>query len=250
MRGSPFGFARSLVLGMAGVSAAGAAFAADPPLKPGRDPGGTAVAVLTEGIDYTRPALAAVLARDGEGEAIAWDATDGDHRPFAADGNGSALTLAAAARGGVRLVAVRYAGGDGASLARAIAFAAGTPARIVVVPLNEHGRSGLGVLKAAAQTFGRILFVGSLPAIVESERTGAEPIANLVLLDSKDSELLAAETTARVLGCGHGDLASEQGSELKRAYLERAAKLGSAGGKEPEAAPDCGERRQQESDNR
>lgn len=37
----------------------------DPRLAPGRDPGGTAVAILADGFDYTKPELAAVLARDG-----------------------------------------------------------------------------------------------------------------------------------------------------------------------------------------
>ena len=50
------------------------AIAKDPALEPGRDPGGVGVAILADGFDYTQPDLAKVLARDGEGEAIAWDA--------------------------------------------------------------------------------------------------------------------------------------------------------------------------------
>jgi hypothetical protein len=38
-----------------------------PPLPPGRDPGGQAVALISTGIDYTRLDIAARLARDGEG---------------------------------------------------------------------------------------------------------------------------------------------------------------------------------------
>src|SRR5215467_9057175 len=51
-----------------------------PPVPPGRDPGGVAVALI--GIDYTLPAVARRLARDGEGELIGWDLQDQDRKPF------------------------------------------------------------------------------------------------------------------------------------------------------------------------
>lgn len=56
------------------------------PKKPkvpiGRDPGGLAVALLGAGVDYLNPEMAARLARDGEGEIIAWDILDDDDRPL------------------------------------------------------------------------------------------------------------------------------------------------------------------------
>lgn len=53
-----------------------------PPVPPGRDPGGVAVALIGTGIDYTLPAVARRLARDGEGELIGWDLQDEDRKPF------------------------------------------------------------------------------------------------------------------------------------------------------------------------
>ena len=53
-----------------------------PPLPPGRDPGGIAIALLTTGIDCTLPHIARGLGRDGEGELIGFDLADGDNRPF------------------------------------------------------------------------------------------------------------------------------------------------------------------------
>jgi hypothetical protein len=45
--------------------------AADKPkVPPGRDPGGFAIALFSTGVDYTDPAVANCLARDGEGELI------------------------------------------------------------------------------------------------------------------------------------------------------------------------------------
>lgn len=191
----------------------------DPVLKPGKDPGGTAVAVLADGFDYTRPELAKVLARDGEGEAIAWDAVDGDHRPFAREGGGTDVAVVAAARGGVRIVAVRVATDDRASLAKGVAFAAGSPARIVLVLLEDKERAELAVMSAAAKRFEAILVVVSLPAPTPDEAKAGDSLANLVLLDSAMNKLAAAEDVARALGCG--ELSGDTGVALKRAFLSR-----------------------------
>ncbi len=197
------------------------ACAGDPKLAPGRDPGGVAVAVLADGFDYTRAEVAHGLARDGEGEAIAWDAVDGDHRPFAGNGGGTASLLAAVAKGGVRIVAVRVATGDPASLAKGVAFVASTPARIVLVALPVQDRHGLDVLAAAARRFEAMLFVASVPGLTVHEATAGDAIANLVLLDSKERPHAAAEAVAQALGCVRGDLAGVSGAELERAFLDR-----------------------------
>lgn len=210
------------VLGLSLILTMGnAAHADDPVLGPGRDPSGTAVAVLADGFDYTRPGVARILARDGEGEAIAWDTVDGDHRPFARDNDGTGFALAAAALGGVRIVAVRIAPGDPASLAKAVAFAVATPARIVLAPLAAEDRAGADVLVAAAQRFEQTLFVGSASDLTAGEKERGENVPNLLLLDARDRKLAVAETVARALGCGHGELSGTSGSELKRAFLER-----------------------------
>jgi hypothetical protein len=204
-----------IMLAVAGV----AARAEDPALAPGRDPGGTAVAVLADGFDYTRADVAKVLARDGEGEAIAWDAVDGDHRPFARSGSGTETALAVAAKGGVRLVAVRVAAGDPVSLAKGVGFAAGTPARVVLVALADQERRGLDVMTAAAKRFEALLFAVSLPAPTAEDRKAGEMLANLVLIDSKDSKAAAAVAVADVLACS--DRAGASAAELKRAVLDR-----------------------------
>jgi subtilisin family serine protease len=211
-------------LALLGVLAAGTTHAADPPLKPGRDPAGTAVAVLAQGFDYTQPEIASALARDGEGEAIAWDAVDGDHRPFAKESPGTGIARAVTARGGVRLVLVRVADGDRASLARAIAFAASTPARIVLVPLSDKTRGEIEVLEAAARKFTALLFVASLPRLNDDERKKGDAAPNLVLLDADNEPEIAAASLARALGCGAGDLGGETGADRKRVLLERRAR--------------------------
>ena len=203
------------------IAAHGMARADDPVLAPGQDPGGVAVAVLADGFDTTRADLARVLARDGEGEAIAWDAVDRDPRPFAAQGAGTDIVLAATARGGVRIVAVRVTPSEAGSLAQGIAFAAATPARIVLVTLDGEGKTGLAVIEAAARRFEALLLVGSVTKLGADDKKMGEGVPNLVLLDAGGDGRAGAETIARALGCGQGALAGETGAELKTAFLAR-----------------------------
>lgn len=201
------------------LSSATLAAAEDPPLAPGRDPGGTAVAVIADGFDYRRSDLARVLARDGEGEAIAWDAVDGDRRPFAPAGSGTDIARAAAAKGGVRIVPIRADPNDLAALARAIAFAAATPARLVLVPLAAGSRDGLAVLRAAAQRFQRLLLVGAAPDLAEAERREADTAANLALIDSRVHPLAAAEAVAAAFACP-GKSEHADAARLKQRLLQ------------------------------
>jgi hypothetical protein len=195
--------------------------AADPRLEPGQNPAGTPVAIISEGVDYTRAEIARVLARDGEGEAIAWDTADGDHRPFAKNGAGTAAVLAATARGSVRIIPIRITEGDRPSLVKAITFAANTPARIVLAPLSDKARAELEVLVAAAQKFIGILFVTSLPKLTEDDKKNASSAPNLVLLEAHEAQLIASERIAYALGCGNGDLPGESGAEKKGVFLSR-----------------------------
>lgn len=203
------------------VPGSGSVRAEDPKLVPGRDPGGVAVAVLADGFDTTRPDVAHVLARDGEGEAIAWDAVDGDHQPFARDGAGTVSLLAAVARGSVRIVPVRVAMGDAASLAKGVAFAQSTPARILLADFSDQDRRGLDVMMAAAQRFAAVLFVVSLPELTAEEIKTGDAAANLVLLDSRGKAQAAANAVAQALGCERGDLPGATGADLKRVFLSR-----------------------------
>lgn len=158
-----------------------AAHAADPKPPPGQDPGGHAVALIAGGIDYRNAAMAARLARDGEGELIGWDVVDDDRMPFVpAAGEGAdaisndnstvvAQTLLSGyARG--RLVPVRAPRGDPQALAKAIAFAVNTPARIIAVALPLESDAMRMVIRQASERFKSHLFIvaGAFPATKET----------------------------------------------------------------------------------
>jgi hypothetical protein len=193
----------------------------DPALAPGRDPGGTAIAIVAEGFDYQNPRIQSVLARDGEGEVIAGDAVDRDHRPYSVDTMGNEILLRATAQGGVRIVMVRVAWDSPDSLRRGVFFSARTPARIVLVPLTAEMRGHLVLLNSLAEGAEQSLFIANVPAITAEEKTMSDTVTNLVLLDSEDNELIAAEAVARVLGCGQPALTGATGAELKTAFLAR-----------------------------
>jgi hypothetical protein len=119
---------------------------AKPRLPPGRDPSGTAIGLITTGIDYTDPAIARCLARDGEGELIGWDLVDRDRMPYARHQPGSAgapalaisMIRALSCPGRFRIVPVRVDPADPTSLSKAIAFLAETPARTVIIPSDTR----------------------------------------------------------------------------------------------------------------
>src|SRR5262245_64323105 len=93
--------------GMLGRTARAQAQAKKPPLPPGRDPGGVAVALIASGVDYTLPEVARGLARDGEGDLIGFDSLDNDNRPFG-DGGGTRVAVALLDKAtGARLAPVR-----------------------------------------------------------------------------------------------------------------------------------------------
>lgn len=130
-----------------------------------------AVALLSRGIDYTRPAVAARLARDGEGEVIGWDAIDGDARPFMRDGAATHLVEIAPT-----LVApFRLDLDSPASWDAALAAVARTPAQIAVLaepPQNLPAAADWGARLAARPD---VLFV--VPANEgETPRTAARNV--------------------------------------------------------------------------
>ena len=193
----------------------------DPKLLPGKDPGGTAIAVIADGFDYTQTELAARLARDGEGEAIAYDTVDGDHRPFVKDAAGTTLALAAGAYPGIRLIIVRADLASVESLARSLKFVTFTPARVVVVPLAAEYRGHLALMAGAAKSLGSLLLVTSVPSPTPEERAQADGVANLVLFDATQSPLVAAEAVARGFGCDQEAEAGHGGEAMKVALLAR-----------------------------
>jgi hypothetical protein len=118
---------------------------AKPPVPSGIDPGGELVALIGEGVDYTQPELAARLARDGEGEIVGWDLHDKDRRPYGIDflkGFTTRQSAAAVAMvgqpGKTRLAVFRVTQSDGwlDETAAAIAMAASTRTRLIVLPAN------------------------------------------------------------------------------------------------------------------
>jgi hypothetical protein len=140
-----------------------------PKPPPGLDPGGVAIAILSTGIDYTLPDIAQRLARDGEGELIGWDLIDRDNRPFnpnaaetpaAWGGDGNALIRAIGVPGR-RVVPVRIDVRDPVSLAKAAAFVAQTPARIVVVPMWTANAEEWAAFGMAIKAFADLLFIAA-----------------------------------------------------------------------------------------
>jgi hypothetical protein len=130
-----------------------------PPLPPGRDPGGIAVALIGTGVDYTLLEVARGLARDGEGDLIGLDLVDNDNRPLG-DGGGTRLAVALLDKEiGARLVPVRAALQDPTSLARAAAFIARTPARLAVVALSSRRAEDWQPFRQAAERSPQLLFV-------------------------------------------------------------------------------------------
>jgi hypothetical protein len=110
--------------------------AENPRAPAGQDPGGEATAFITTGIDYTRPAIAKCLARDGEGEPIGWDFADNDARPFAADPADTALAETTCRQPGVRLVAIRVNPNDPLTLGKAVVFMTKSPAKTAILTLG------------------------------------------------------------------------------------------------------------------
>lgn len=135
------------------VIASGPATADEPRLEPGQDPGGLAIAVVTDGVDYTNSALSSRLARDGEGEAIAWDFADGDARPYRSDGVDDRWVVALAGEKKARIVVVRVGASDSLALPKALAFIGRTPARDVYVPTWILLRADRTALERARQHF-------------------------------------------------------------------------------------------------
>lgn len=131
-----------------------------PAVPPGRDPGGIAVAMIATGVDYTHPEIRDRLARDGEGDILGLDLIDGDNRPYAATtlpGNEAGAIDTILARRilstyrHARLVPVRVDLNDKVMLARALAFAATTPARIVAVPFWGDDKETWQFFREAAE---------------------------------------------------------------------------------------------------
>lgn len=184
---------------VAALAATGAfAKSAKPKVPPGTDPGGTAIALIAYGVDYTDLEIAPRLARDGEGDIIGWDFVAGDNRPYAAsaengvDGTRLAkLILSAYARG--RLVPVRVASSDSALFAQALRFVMQSPARIVAIPIWNARPEIADMLGAAAAQAPGTLFVIPAGEALASRRSGnLLSAAALITAEAASAPLKAA----------------------------------------------------------
>ena len=221
--------------------------AQDPRLPAGKDPGGAAVVLVTRGLDYTRPEIAKLLARDGEGELIGWDFVDNDNRPFVkGDGVAADVALAQAlgAAGGVRIIPVRIDPGDSVSLARALVYAAKTPARVVVVPFSTSDRDhwetfatslrhlpGLMVIVPATEAQGTTqsfpAAIGLASGLVVANRKDIAGVQSDAVIERASPDEAVVAAAAIFFGCRKLPLTSEEGVAMKAEFVKGLAGLDS-----------------------
>lgn len=212
--------------------------AQDPRVPAGKDPGGAAVALLTRGLDYTRPEIAKLLARDGEGEMIAWDFVDNDNRPFVKGEGGEAdVALALGVAGGVRIVPVRIDPGDSVSLARAVVFASKTPARVLLVPFSSGDKDHWETFAAAVRHLPNLVVVvpatdgkgaaPSFPAALElpnavavANRKGLEGLKSDLVIERPSPEEAVVAAAALFFGCRKLSLTSDEGAAMKAEFVK------------------------------
>jgi hypothetical protein len=219
------------------------AWAQDPRLPAGKDPGGTAVVLMTRGLDYTRPEIAKLLARDGEGELIGWDFVDNDNRPFVKGDTMAdvALAQAAGAAGGVRIVPVRIDPGDSISLARAVVFAARTPARVVIVPFSSGDRDHWETFAASVRHLPNLMVIvpatdtqgtqksfpaalGLPNAVVVANRKGVESLQSDAVVERLSPEEAVVAAAALALGCRKLEVKNDtDGAALRSEFVKALA---------------------------
>ncbi len=144
----------------------------EPPLPADEDPGGPVLAIFGRGVDYTNPTIAAHLARDGEGEAIGWDFTDNDIRPYAPPGPGThALVHMLTQHKTLRLIILKEKPGDTSAFGHMMTFTQHTPARIIVWLTGTPTRPDWPILQAAAKHFPTRLFIVPAPPSPPAQTT-------------------------------------------------------------------------------
>ena len=156
-----------------------------PRVPPGVDPGGVAVAIIGSGIDYTRPEIAARLARDGEGELIGWDFVDNDRRPYdpCKDTVSVCRMLGRSALSrspSSRLMIVRASTDAPQSMVAAVGMIASTSARVVVVAFDRP--PPLQFLTEAARRHPHLVFVGASAFARDEPKQTLVHDANLLAL--------------------------------------------------------------------
>lgn len=138
------------------------ALAADPPVPAGMASGGVPVAVISGGFDYTKPHIAQMLARDGEGEITGFDYIDEDRRPFATETDSEGTRIAEVLIGegqAVSLVAVRARTTDPISMTKALKFVTQGPAPIVAIDCAFVRLIDIAMVASAARHYNEHLFI-------------------------------------------------------------------------------------------
>ena len=126
-----------------------------PPVPPGPPTRGFAVALLSDGIDYTRPGIAAKLARDGEGEIVGWDVVDDDRRPFLRDGPATRMVEIAP----VLVAPYRLETASVASWTKALQALARSPARVAVLAVTTVDLARIDGVPVAMAALRDVLFI-------------------------------------------------------------------------------------------
>lgn len=145
-----------------------------PPIPPGAPTRAPAVALLSAGIDYTRPGIAAKLARDGEGDVIGWDVIDGDSRPFLRAGPATGLVEIAP----TLIAPFRLDVTSPASWERALFALARTPARVAIVAASPTELIASERWDARMAAYPDILFI--IPA--GAGAAGPASVANVIVV--------------------------------------------------------------------
>ncbi len=184
---------------------------AKPRVPPGIDPGGVAIAIIGNGIDYTRPDIASRLARDGEGEIIGWDFVDDDRRPYVfcqtPTRRSDCATHELIPLLRLRMAPFRVSLAHPQSLVSAVQAIAQTDIRIVALMLDPPPPRAF--LLDAAKRFPTLVFVGTVDsgdryiAIGDKERqirssmTTAEIVARTAACppSSKEIDVIVCTTT-------------------------------------------------------
>jgi hypothetical protein len=189
-----------------------------PVIPPGAPSRGAAVALLSDGIDYTRPTVAAKLARDGEGVVVGWDAIDNDARPFLRDGPATRLVEIAP----TLIAPFRLDLASAASWASGLAQLARTPAHVAVVaspPSGLPANPPSGAWDSVFAQFPAILFIvpADARATVPAHAANVIVVAPLQADDKSGVDLL--------LGSAAATREAPRGSDLPTTALEAAILL-------------------------
>jgi subtilisin family serine protease len=144
----------------------------EPPVPPGRDPGGVTVALIDSGVNYTLPHIAPRLARDARGKLLGHDFDDGDNEPFdvvpgregaafALHHGTSVASILLREAPNVRLVPYRFNPRDFGSFAHIVEHIAKGPARIATMALGGSRQEDWRPFAEAAAAHPEILFIVS-----------------------------------------------------------------------------------------